>query len=125
MILGIGVDICPVDRIAQILARHGATFADRVFTPGERERAGNGVVMAERLSARFAAKEAAIKALGGPLGVGWKEMEVITAADGSPTLHLTGKAAERARAMGVTRKLLSLSHAGGIAVAMVILEGDL
>jgi holo-[acyl-carrier protein] synthase len=124
VILGIGVDVCPVDRIEEILDKHGDVFADRVFTPGERARAGTGVVTGERLAARFAAKEATIKALGAPDGVGWKEMEVVTAEDGAPSLHLEGKALARAREMGVVRSFLSLSHAGGVAVAMVVLEGD-
>ncbi|MCP4601490.1 MAG: holo-ACP synthase [Proteobacteria bacterium] len=125
MILGLGVDICPIERIEQALGRqHGDTFSNRVFTDGEREHAGTGVVMAERLAARFAAKEAAIKALGAPEGLRWRDMEVVSAEDGSPSLRLEGRAAERAKEMGVSRILLSLSHAGGVAVAVVIFEGD-
>jgi holo-[acyl-carrier protein] synthase len=124
VIRGIGVDICSIERIEQILNRHGDIFAKRVFTEGERKRAGHGMVMAERLSARFAAKEATIKALGGPPGIAWKEMEVVTDPNGAPSLLLTGKAEEIARKIGVTRKFLSLSHSGGVAVAMVVLEGD-
>ncbi len=124
MILGLGIDVCPVERIEQVLDRHGDIFADRVFTEGEREHAGEGVVKSERLAARFAAKEATIKALGAPEGLRWREMEVVNAEDGAPSLHLTGRAAERASKMGVTRTFLSLSHAGGVAVAVVIFEGD-
>ena len=124
MILGIGVDVCSIERIEQILNRHGDIFVRRVFTSGEQQRAGHGVVMAERLSARFAAKEATIKALGGPTGIAWKEMEVVTGDNGAPSLSLTGKAEQVARAKGVTRNHVSLSHAGGVAVAMVVLEGD-
>ncbi|MCP4675082.1 MAG: holo-ACP synthase [Deltaproteobacteria bacterium] len=124
MILGLGVDVCPVERIEQILDRHGEIFSKRVFTEGELERAGTGLVMAERLAARFAAKEATIKALGAPEGLGWRDMEVVSAADGAPSLQLAGKADKRAKEMGVSRMFLSLSHAGGVAIAMVILEGD-
>ena len=124
MIRGIGVDVCSIERIEQILERHGDIFVKRVFTEGEQQRAGHGVVMAERLSARFAAKEATIKALGGPTGIAWKEMEVVSDVNGAPSLVLTGKAQEIAREIGVTRRFISLSHSGGVAVAMVVLEGD-
>lgn len=123
MILGIGVDLCPVERMEQILSRRGDLFESRVFTDGELERAGNGVVKCERLAARFAAKEAAIKALGAPDGLKWKDMEVVSDSEGAPSLALHGKAAERASAMGVSRTWISLSHAGGTAVAVVVLEG--
>jgi holo-[acyl-carrier protein] synthase len=124
VIRGIGVDICSIERIERILGRHGDIFVQRVFTDGERKRAGHGLVMAERFSARFAAKEATIKALGGPAGIAWKEMEVVTDENGAPSLVLTGKADEVARKIGVTRNFLSLSHSAGVAVAMVVLEGD-
>jgi len=124
VILGLGVDVCPVERIERILDRHGELFSKRVFTEGELEHAGAGMATGERLAARFAAKEATIKALGAPTGLGWHDMEVLRAADGAPSLQLTGKAGDRAREMGVIRTLVSLSHAGGVAVAVVILEGD-
>lgn len=113
-----------MERIEQVLKRHGDTFANRVFTEGELERAGNGVVRAERLAARFAAKEATIKALQAPDGMAWKDMEVVSRSDGAPLLALHGKAAEHAQKLGVTRNLLSITHAGGVAVAVVILEGE-
>jgi holo-[acyl-carrier protein] synthase len=123
VILGIGIDVCPVERMRDVLARHGDPFRRRVFTDRELERAGEGRVSTERLAARFAAKEAAIKALRAPPGLAWKEMEVVSAADGAPALSLHGRAAEAARTMGVLRQFLSLSHAGGVAVAVVVLEG--
>jgi holo-[acyl-carrier protein] synthase len=122
VIVGLGIDVCPVARIAEILERHGALFADRVFTPHELERSGNGVVRSERLAARWAAKEAAIKALGAPEGLRWHDMEVVNAAGGAPSLRLDGAAKACAEALGVTRALLSLSHAAGVAVAVVVLE---
>ena len=123
MILGLGIDVCPVERIKGILERHGSVFTDRVFTATEREHAGDGVVRAERLAARWAAKEAAIKALGAPPGMKWHDLEVTNDDEGAPSLELHGAAAEQASALGSTRTLISLSHAGGVAVAVVILEG--
>jgi holo-[acyl-carrier protein] synthase len=123
VILGVGIDVCPVERIRGILERHGDLFADRVFTAGEKAHAGDGPVRDERLAARWAAKEASIKALGAPTGLRWHDMEVVNAEDGSATLKLDGLADERAREMGVERVWLSISHAGGVAVAVVILEG--
>jgi holo-[acyl-carrier protein] synthase len=123
VILGLGVDICPIERLEQALGRHGEIFANRVFTEGEKNHAGSGVVKGERLAARFAAKEAAIKALGSPQGLAWKDMEVVNDSDGAPSLLLHGRAKEHADNIGVSHVLLSLSHAGGIAVAVVVLEG--
>ncbi len=123
MILGLGIDLCPVDRIEQILERHAKSFAGRVFTDNERDYAGTGLVKGERLAARFAAKEAAIKALGAPNGLRWQEMEVVKSEDGVPSMRFHGLAEQHASELGVTNILLTLSHAGGFAVAVVILEG--
>jgi len=123
VIVGLGIDVCPVARIAEILERHGALFADRVFTPCELGHAGTGVVRNERLAARWAAKEAAIKALGAPEGLRWHDMEVVNDAGGAPSLRFKGAAEACAKAKGVARALLSLSHAAGVAVAVVVLEG--
>jgi holo-[acyl-carrier protein] synthase len=123
LIRGLGIDVCPVERIQGILDRHGTIFTERVFTPAELEHAGDGVVRAERLAARWAAKEAAIKALGAPAGMAWHDLEVTNDADGAPALVLHGAAATRAAELGNARTLISLSHAGGVAVAVVILEG--
>ncbi len=123
MIVGLGIDICPVARIGDILARHGDVFAARVFTEDERAHAGGGPVRDERLAARWAAKEAAIKALGAPDGLRWHEMEVVNAEDGAPALRLSGRAAQRARELRMDRVRISLTHAGGVAAAVVIIEG--
>lgn len=123
MIVGIGMDVCPIERMAGILERTGQAFCERVFTQGELDYAGNGKVRPERLAARFAAKEAAIKALGAPPGIKWKDMFVINDPTGAPRLQLDGVMAQAARERGVTHMHLTLSHAGGIAVAMVVLEG--
>ncbi len=124
MILGMGVDVCPIERIEKILERQGGVFADRVFTQTELEYAGDGPVQMERLAARFAVKEATIKALGAPDGLRWKDMEIVNRPDGAPVLQLHGQAQECAKRMGAVRKLVSISHAGGIAVAFVVLEGE-
>mgnify|MGYP001427477721 CR=1 FL=1 len=122
MILGLGIDLCPVDRIRDVIERQGDAFLSRVYTPAERDYA-TGAMRFDRLAARWAAKEAAIKALGGVSGIDWHDLCVVNADSGAPSLVLAGGAAARARQMGVTNILLSLSHAGGQAVAVVILEG--
>ena len=122
MIVGLGIDVCPVERIEGIFERHGEAFARRVFTDIERAHAGDGVVRDERLAARWAAKEAAIKALGAPPGLRWHDLAVVNDEGGAPSLVLSGAAGQRAGELGVSRTLLSLSHAGGVAVAVVVLE---
>jgi holo-[acyl-carrier protein] synthase len=123
MIRGVGVDLCPVSRVARILARHPGRFAERVFTPAERAYCASRGVPAQHFAARFAAKEAALKALGVPPGLGWHDLEV-EADGGAPRLALHGPAAAAAAAQGVRRAHLSLSHAGDTAVAFVVLEGE-
>lgn len=123
MIIGMGIDVCPIERIKSIVERHGDIFVDRIFTEGEKSHAGKGVARAERLAARFAAKEATIKAFGAPEGLRWKDMEVVNAPSGAPSLQLHGELARIGEDRGVTRSHLSLTHAGGIAIAVVVLEG--
>lgn len=123
MILGLGIDVCPIERMAGIVERHGDVFTSRVFTDTELAYAGSGKVKAERLAARFAAKEAAIKALGAPSGIRWKDIAVVNEPSGAPLLTLDGVMAEQAQRRGVRQMHLTLSHAGGIAVAVVVLEG--
>ncbi|NLN63400.1 MAG: holo-ACP synthase [Myxococcales bacterium] len=122
MILGVGVDICPVQRIEDIVARQGDAFVDKVFTETER-RYATGRAQGERLAARWAAKEAAIKALGAPTGMKWHDIWVQNRPDGAPELQLAGAAAARFAQLGAVRTWLTLSHAGGMAVAVVIIEG--
>ena len=125
MIIGIGCDIVEVDRVARAVARPG--FAQRVFTPAERTYcdAANGSVQAQRYAARFAAKEAALKALGTGLREGsLQELEIVHDDLGAPHLRVSGRLAELARAKGGMRWLVSLSHVQACAMAQVVLEGD-
>jgi holo-[acyl-carrier protein] synthase len=126
MIVGVGLDVCEIDRIARALAgASGARFRARVFTAGEvaygRARGRAGV---QSYAAAFAAKEAVLKALGTGWGkgLGWHAVEVVHAAAGAPAIVLRGPARTLARRRGVGRVHLTLSHGGGLAVAMVVLE---
>ena len=121
MILGVGVDIIDVERIQAALdhPRTGDRFRARVFTDGEIAYCTRRRHAAESYAARFAAKEAMMKAFGRAFG--WREIEVVRGA-GAPTLHLHGRAAQRATAMGIQRIHLSLSHTATLAIAYVIAE---
>ncbi|HYU02540.1 MAG TPA: holo-ACP synthase [Jatrophihabitantaceae bacterium] len=123
MIIGVGVDVVPIERFAAALARTPG-LAARLFTPTELVTASGGERTAESLAARFAAKEALAKALGAPGGMLWSDAEVITDGDGRPHLDVRGTVAEQGAKLGVTRWHVSLSHDGGIASATVIAEGD-
>lgn len=120
MIVGLGVDVVAVGRVAELLARHGERFTQRCFLPGEIHRRGD----AEHLAGLLAAKEAAFKALGTGWGsgVGWHSVEVTRRGVGGPALRLHGAATQRAAAQGAGRAHLSISHAAGVAVAVVVLE---
>ena len=120
-VVGVGVDVVDVARLARVLDRT-PTVADRVFGDDERAYAGDGSEALRRLAARFAAKEAAAKALGAPSGVRWREIEVVLADGGRPTLRVTGRTAEVAAAAGISSWHVSLTHDAGVAVAVVIAE---
>ncbi len=125
MIVGTGVDLCEVDRIEKALAApHGARLRERVFTSGEIAYAERKANRFERYAARFAAKEAGMKALGTGWrgGLGWQDLEVANLPSGRPTLRLHGKAAEIAERLGVRNISLSITHTAEQAMAMVILE---
>lgn len=126
MILGIGTDMIEISRIELSLAQFGERFLDRIFTPGEiaycqRKKKH----AAESFAARFAAKEAGAKALGTGIsrGISWKEIEVRREPGERPTLHLTGRARQRADTMGVAHLSLSLTHSRDLALAIVVAEG--
>ncbi len=97
MIVGIGADLCNIDRIAETLERFGERFIERVFTETERARSEKRVERAASYAKRFAAKEACAKALGTGMrmGTAWREMGVVNLRSGRPTMELTGGAARR------------------------------
>ncbi len=123
-ILGIGVDLVDVPRIAEVRSRHGGQFLKRVFVEGEVEYCLKQKDPDISLAARFAAKEATLKALGKGWthGMRWTDFEVMREPGGRPVLKLHGAAAKLANELGVKRAHLSLSHTTGQAMAMVVLE---
>jgi holo-[acyl-carrier protein] synthase len=124
MIVGTGIDIAEVPRIAQSIDRFGERFLQRIFTEGEMRYCDSKANRAERYAARFAAKEAAMKALGTGWnhGVRWRDCEVVRMPGGRPTLAFHGKAAEFAAKLGTKNIALSLTHTKEQAMAQVILE---
>lgn len=122
---GIGIDVCKVERISESLQRFGERMERRLFTPDELAYCRGFKDPMPHLAARFAAKEAASKALGTGIagGIGWTQIEVVQPGGRKPTLRLTGAALERFTAMGATTSHVSLSHDGGLGVACVVLEG--
>lgn len=122
MIVGIGLDLCLISRMALALQRSGGRFAERVFTPVERRYCDGRATPAQHYAARFAAKEALLKALGVPDGLRWQELEVAQTAGGGPQLVLYGAARQAADRLGVHRLHLSLTHQGDSACAVVIAE---
>lgn len=124
MIVGTGVDIIEVERMERAVRRHGDRLLRRLFTPGELAYAARSEThRMRRLAARFAAKEAALKALGtGLRGVRWVDIEVVHDDLGRPGLRLSGAVAARAAEMAIVRLHLSLSHCKEYAVAQVVVE---
>jgi len=125
MIVGIGVDLCSIEHISGVIERNGERFLDRCFTPREQAECGDGVAMAKRYAARFAAKEALMKAV----GLGWTggmrfiDISVEHNEKGKPSLVLEGFAADYAARLGATSAHVTLSHERDMAIAVVILEG--
>ncbi len=115
MIVGIGIDVCDVERFAESVRRR-PRMIDRLFTPAEAERP------VASQAARFAAKEALAKALGAPAGLSWHDAEIVTDERGRPEFKITGTVAARAAELGVGTIHVSLSHDAGIASAVVICE---
>lgn len=124
MIVGTGIDIAEVRRIEQAIERFGERFLQRIFTAGEIRYCDSKANRVERYAARFAAKEAAMKALGTGWnhGVRWRDCEVVRAPGGRPTMTFHGKAGEFAARLGAKNIALSLSHTAEQAIAFVILE---
>jgi holo-[acyl-carrier protein] synthase len=125
MIVGLGVDIAEVDRIEAAIVRHGGAFLKRVFTQAEIAYCERHRNRYERYAARFAVKEAAMKALGTgwTRGVRWVDIEVTRQPGGRPTLTLHGASREHAERLGVHHTNISITHSGNTAFAQVIFEG--
>jgi holo-[acyl-carrier protein] synthase len=126
MIVGLGTDMVEVQRLKASIDRFGERFVRRIFTAGEQAYCAGKRHPEESLAARFAAKEAAAKALGTGIsrGVGWQNFEVSREHGRAPRLQLNGRALEIADALGVRRISLSLTHTDSVAAATVILESD-
>ena len=124
MVIGLGTDLIEIERIERSVARFGEQFLSRVFTPGEIAYCQARKTFAESFAARFAAKEAGAKALGTGIsrGVSWKEFEVRRLRGQRPELHLSGRAAEIAAALGIRRLSLSLTHSRTMSMAVVVAE---
>ncbi len=124
MIVGSGVDLCEVPRMKDAIERHGRRFQERVFTDREIAYAERKANKYERYAARFAAKEAGMKALGTGWrgGIAWRDFEVTNLPSGRPILQFHGKAAEFAQKLGVENISLSITHTQFQAMAIVILE---
>ncbi|MBB1514116.1 MULTISPECIES: holo-ACP synthase [unclassified Tessaracoccus] len=115
MIVGIGTDLCVIERFRDMLERRPG-LDERLLTPAER------ALSIESQAARFAAKEAFAKALGSPGGMRWLDCEVVKNADGDPAFRNAGSVAARVEALGIRHIHLSISHDGGFATAMVVCE---
>jgi holo-[acyl-carrier protein] synthase len=122
VVVGVGIDLCPVDRMQRAVERHGERFLARIFTEQEVAFCMQRVRPWEGLAGRFAAKEATSKALGAPRGIGWHDVEVLPARPGEagPQVVLRGKADEVARTRGVRSMEISITHAGGMAAAVAV-----
>jgi holo-[acyl-carrier protein] synthase len=124
MIVGTGVDLAEVPRIRAAIERHGRRFIERIYTPAEIAYVERKANRYERFAARFAAKEAGMKAIGTGWrrGVRWQDFEVANLPSGKPTLLFHGQAARFAEALGVKTVALSLTHTAELGMAHVILE---
>lgn len=123
MIIGLGVDVCSIERFGQALERTPG-LAERLFSPAEQVTPAGTPRSVESLAARFAAKEALAKALGAGGGMIWTDAEIVCDERGRPGIEVRGTVAARAESLGVTRWHVSLTHDAGIASATVIAESD-
>lgn len=127
MIIGIGTDIVDIPRLERALNQHGERFRDRVFTQREIAYCELLARKGERYATRFAAKEAARKAIGAATPVralSWHDVEIISSTEGAPQLEFHGHAAELIKRLQVTRAHVSLSHGLSQAIAFVVLERE-
>ena len=125
MILGTGIDLAEVPRVRAAIERYGRRFVERIYTPAEIAYVDRKANRYERYAARFAAKEAGMKAIGTGWrhGVRWQDFEVVNLPSGRPTLRFHGVAAQVAERLGVRSVSLSLTHTAAQGMAFVILEG--
>ncbi len=122
--MGLGVDLCEIDRIEEALARHGPRFLERICLPGEVRHPFGSRRLGEHVAGLFAAKEAAMKALGtGMRGVAFREIGVAREPGGPPCLVLTGRARVRADVLGVVAAHVTITHGRRDAAAVVLLLG--
>lgn len=124
VIVGLGLDVAEIDRIEAAIKRHGASFIERIYTATEAAYCQRYTSPFERYAGRFAAKEAAMKALGTgwSRGVRWRDIEVVREGSGKPTLKLEGAARTIADGLGVNHIVLTITHSGNLAIAQVIFE---
>jgi holo-[acyl-carrier protein] synthase len=125
MIAGVGLDVVDIERVATLLTDKGERALRRLFTEGERAYCEGKAARVRHYASRVAAKEAAFKALSGSQAaraIGWREIEVCLDAQGRPGVVLHGRAAARAKDLGVTRVWVTLTHADTVAAAVVIVE---
>ena len=124
LIVGLGLDIAEIDRIEAAITRHGAPILERLYTPAEVAYCESHRNKFERYAGRFAAKEAAMKALGTGWrrGVRWRDIEVIRERSGKPSLALKGVAKRIAEGLGAKNISLTITHSGNLALAEVIFE---
>jgi holo-[acyl-carrier protein] synthase len=122
MVIGIGIDAVQIERFECAVARHGVRLLDRLFTTAEQTRWSSHRSPGRHLAARFAAKEAAFKALrtGWGQGVAWQDVQVVGGGHGPSDLVLSGRAQEIAARLGITQMLVSLTHDGDYAMACVV-----
>ncbi len=125
-VLAHGIDLVETARVAEVHARHGRRFLDRVFTRGEQAYCLERKRKVEHLAARFAAKEAVLKALGTGWrdGIAWTDVEVVNAPGGAPSIRLAGRCAEIAVQRGLSTILISLTHTADHAMASAIALGE-
>lgn len=124
MIVGLGIDVANIERLRTALERFGDRFWERILTEAERADLASRPDRALALAGRFAAKEAAAKALGGQPDVWWHDIEVRSNARGGPELRFLGNALPYVEALGVSRIFVSITHDAGVAAAVVVLEKD-
>ena len=121
MKLATGVDLIEIGRIEEVISRHGNHYLERIYTPAELEQCGRRT---ESLAGRFAAKEAAVKALGCGIGdVSWKEIEILGDEQNAPAIKLYGMAEQKAKELGLTIWSVSISHSQSHSVAFVVAVG--